>query len=182
MRLSTIRPQRDRTGHSRDTAVLPCSDHGDYAGDCGLIEKWPAGLEDCRNHVPLIVRIPGGKEGNVSRELTELYDIMPTCLDLAGTNATQRPDTITRCAAVRTARYKYIDRPNDQSELYDCQQDSMQLTNMFGDTATRDGNQNFRSVSPIGTSTRREYRRRSAIRGGSGAGPGAAARAHSDAQ
>jgi len=189
--LGELMEAMERTGHWRDTAVLLCSDHGDYAGDYGLIEKWPAGLEDCLTHVPLIVRIPGGKEGNVSRELTELYDIMPTCLDLAGTKAThthfartlmpqlqgaagqplraafteggynayepqafepiiaglygpktrlqnERPDTITRCAAVRTGRYKYIERPNDQSELYDCQQDPMQLNNMFGDTVTRD--------------------------------------------
>ena len=180
----------DRTGRWRDTAVLVCSDHGDYAGDYGLIEKWPAGLEDCLTHVPLIVRAPGGMEGNVARELIELYDIMPTCLDVAGAQAqhthfartlmpqlhgasgdlqraafteggyntyepqafepiidglygpktrlqNERPDTITRCAAVRTHGYKYIARPNDQSELYDCAKDPLQLSNLFGDTAMR---------------------------------------------
>jgi choline-sulfatase len=36
----------ERTSHSRDTALLVCSDHGDYTGDYGLVEKWPSGLED----------------------------------------------------------------------------------------------------------------------------------------
>jgi choline-sulfatase len=180
-----------RTGHDRDTALLLCSDHGDYTGDYGLVEKWPAGLEDCLTHVPLIARIPGGRPGTVSRELIELFDIMPTCLDLAGTKAThthfarslipqlhgsagdprraafteggyntyepqafepiieglygpktrlqnERPETVTRCAAVRTDRYKYIARPNDQSELYDCAQDPMLRNNLFGDSSMRD--------------------------------------------
>ncbi|AIT81819.1 sulfatase (plasmid) [Novosphingobium pentaromativorans US6-1] len=78
----------DRTGHADDTALIASSDHGDYAGDYGLIEKWPAGLEDCLTHVPLIIRAPGGKAGHVVEEMTELYDIMPTMLELAGTGAT----------------------------------------------------------------------------------------------
>ena len=64
------------------------SDHGDYAGDYGLVEKWPSGLEDCLTHVPLIGRIPGGRPEIVFTEMTELFDIMPTLLSLAGTRAT----------------------------------------------------------------------------------------------
>jgi choline-sulfatase len=64
------------------------SDHGDYAGDYGLVEKWPAGLESCLTHVPLITRVPGGKSGVVSNEMVELFDVMPTMLELAGTRAT----------------------------------------------------------------------------------------------
>ena len=75
----------ERTGRASDTALFLLSDHGDYAGDFGLIEKWPSGLEDCLTHVPLLGRVPGGKPGVVSNEMVELYDLMPTCLDLAGT-------------------------------------------------------------------------------------------------
>jgi len=181
----------ERTGHARDTALFVCSDHGDYAGDYGLVEKWPSGLEDCLTHVPLIARIPGGTSGNVSRELIELFDLMPTCLELAGTKAThthfarsllpqlrgspgdpqraafteggyntyepqafepvidglygpktrlqnERPESVSRCAAIRTARYKYISRPNDQSELYDCTADPLQENNLFDDRAMHD--------------------------------------------
>lgn len=181
----------DRTSHWRDTALLLCSDHGDYTGDYGLVEKWPSGLEDCLTHVPLIARIPGGAAANVSRELVELFDVMPTCLEVAGTKAThthfarslvpqlhgspgdpqraafteggynsyepqafepvieglygpktrlqnERPDTVSRCAAVRTRRHKYIARPNDQSELYDCALDPREETNLFGDSSVRE--------------------------------------------
>jgi len=181
----------ERTGHAHDTALLVCSDHGDYTGDYGLVEKWPSGLEDCLTHVPLIARIPGGTAAHVSPELIELYDVMATCLELAGTRATHtnfarslvpqlmgapgdpdraafteggyntyepqafepvidglygpktrlqntRPETITRCAAVRTRRHKYIARPNDQSELYDCAADPGLLNNLFGDASLRE--------------------------------------------
>ena len=51
--------------------------------------------------------------------------------------ANERPETVTRCAAVRTHRYKYIARPNDQSELYDCARDPLQKNNLFGDDTVR---------------------------------------------
>jgi arylsulfatase A-like enzyme len=180
----------DRSAHSSNTALFVCSDHGDYTGDYGLVEKWPSGLEDCLTHVPLLARIPGGTAGNVSHELIELFDLMPTALQLAGTKAThthfarslmpqlngrpgdparaafteggyntyepqafepvieglynpktrlqnEQPETVTRCAAVRTSHYKYIVRPNDQSELYDCAHDPLEENNLFGDPAMR---------------------------------------------
>lgn len=78
----------ERTGHDKDTALCLLSDHGDYAGDYGLVEKWPSGLEDCLTHVPLIARVPGNPAGGVAEDLVELYDIMQTSVELAGT-ATQ---------------------------------------------------------------------------------------------
>ncbi|MBS1814732.1 MAG: sulfatase-like hydrolase/transferase [Acidobacteria bacterium] len=77
----------EATGHGKDTALLVASDHGDYAGEYGLIEKWPSGLEDCLTHVPMLARIPGGKPGIVAKDMVELYDIMQTCLDIAGVKA-----------------------------------------------------------------------------------------------
>jgi choline-sulfatase len=71
----------DRTGRDRDTVLVAGSDHGDYAGDYGLIEKWPSGLETCLTHVPLIARMPGGAAGHVVNEMTELYDIMATFME-----------------------------------------------------------------------------------------------------
>jgi choline-sulfatase len=75
------------TGRDKDTALFVLSDHGDYAGDYGLVEKWPSGLEDCLTHVPLLVRAPGGKPGVVADDMVELYDVMQTSLDLAATKA-----------------------------------------------------------------------------------------------
>jgi choline-sulfatase len=77
----------EKTGRDKDTAIFLLSDHGDYAGDYGLVEKWPSGLEDCLTHVPLIGRVPGGKAGVVAEDIVELYDLMQTALDLAGTQA-----------------------------------------------------------------------------------------------
>lgn len=70
-----------------DTTVLYLSDHGDYAGDYGLVEKWPSAAEDVITRVPLIIRTPGGREGHVVAEQVELFDIMPTILGLAGVEA-----------------------------------------------------------------------------------------------
>jgi arylsulfatase A-like enzyme len=75
------------SGLEEDTAVFFFSDHGDYAGDYGLVEKWPNGMEDILTRVPLIVRIPGGTPAHVVREPVELFDVMATVLELAGITA-----------------------------------------------------------------------------------------------
>lgn len=77
----------DRTNHANDTAVFLFSDHGEWGGDYGLVEKWPSAIDECLVHVPLIARAPSYKQGHVSREIVELYDVMATCLDLAGIEA-----------------------------------------------------------------------------------------------
>jgi len=77
----------ERTHHTNDTAIFVFSDHGDYGGDYGLVEKWPSGLDDVLTHVPVIARVPGGVRGHVAENMVELYDVMATCLDLAGIQA-----------------------------------------------------------------------------------------------
>jgi choline-sulfatase len=70
----------DKTGHASDTALFVTSDHGDYAGNYGLVEKWPSGLEDCLTRVPMIGRVPGAKQGVVGTDMVEMYDVMQTFL------------------------------------------------------------------------------------------------------
>ncbi len=70
--------------HADDTAIVFWSDHGDWAGDYGLVEKWPAGLDDTLTRIPLVIRVPNGAEGHVVTESVEHHDIMPTVLELAG--------------------------------------------------------------------------------------------------
>jgi arylsulfatase A-like enzyme len=77
----------DETGLAEDTAIVFFSDHGDWAGDYGLVEKWPSGLDDCLTRVPLIIRAPGGTQGHVVEEQNECFDIMPKTLELAGVEA-----------------------------------------------------------------------------------------------
>jgi arylsulfatase A-like enzyme len=77
----------EETGLAESTAVMAFSDHGDWAGDYGLVEKWPSGLDDCLTRIPLIVRVPGMAQGHVVEEPVELFDIVPTTLELAGVEA-----------------------------------------------------------------------------------------------
>jgi len=77
----------ERTGHAQDTVLVAGSDHGDYAGDYGLVEKWPSGLETCLTRVPLLARMPGGASGHTVPEMVELYDIMATFLELGQVQA-----------------------------------------------------------------------------------------------
>lgn len=74
----------DETGLADNTVVIVFSDHGDWAGDYGLVEKWPSGLDDTLTRVPFVVRLPCGTQGHVVPEVTELLDLTPTVLDLAG--------------------------------------------------------------------------------------------------
>lgn len=85
--LGELMEAMERTNHVADTSIFVLSDHGDYAGDFGLVEKWPSGMERCLTHVPLIARVPGGKRGHRIAEPVELFDFMATSLELAGTQA-----------------------------------------------------------------------------------------------
>ncbi len=77
----------EETGRDKDTVIFLFSDHGDWAGDYGLVEKWPSALDDTLTRVPLLIRAPGGVAGHVVKEPVELFDIMATALDLAGLKA-----------------------------------------------------------------------------------------------
>ena len=74
----------EETGLDQKTAIFMFSDHGDWAGDYGLVEKWPSGLDDTLTRVPLIAKIPDGASGHVVEECVQHFDIMPTVLELAG--------------------------------------------------------------------------------------------------
>ena len=74
----------EETGLLDETVVFAFSDHGEWAGDYGLVEKWPAGLDDCLTRVPMLVRGPGVRAGHVVTSPIECFDIMPTTLDVAG--------------------------------------------------------------------------------------------------
>ena len=69
-----------------DTAVFIFSDHGDFAGDYGLVEKTQNTLEDCLAHVPLIVKPPSDVKTapGVRDALVELVDFPATVYEMAG--------------------------------------------------------------------------------------------------
>lgn len=77
----------DEAGIADETIVIYTSDHGDFVGNHGMVEKAAAAqnvYEDILN-IPLIIRYPGNKQnGRHSSELVSLVDIYPTLVDLLG--------------------------------------------------------------------------------------------------
>lgn len=70
-----------------NTAVFVFSDHGDFGGDYGLVEKWPSDLSDVLLRVPLIAKVPGGVTNQSVEALVQHMDVTPTVLDLMGVAA-----------------------------------------------------------------------------------------------
>ncbi|OKL58749.1 hypothetical protein UA08_06243 [Talaromyces atroroseus] len=70
------------------TITMFFTDHGEYLGDHGLIEKWPSGLSETLVRNPLIIAGGGIPEGVVSDSMTEMVDILPTVLQLCGIDET----------------------------------------------------------------------------------------------
>lgn len=67
-----------------DTITMFFTDHGEYLGDHGLIEKWSSGLSDSLSHEPLIVSGGGLPEDVVSNVMCEMVDLVPNMFELAG--------------------------------------------------------------------------------------------------
>jgi len=69
-----------------DTAVFMFSDHGDFTGDYGLVEKNQNTFEDCLTRVPLIIKPPNRipVKPRVSNALAELIDFPATVEAITG--------------------------------------------------------------------------------------------------
>jgi len=69
-----------------DSAIFLFSDHGDFTGDYGLVEKTQNTFEDCLTHVPFIIKPPKDVPvaPRVSDALVELIDFPATVEALAG--------------------------------------------------------------------------------------------------
>ncbi len=69
-----------------ETAVFVLSDHGDFTGDYGLVEKTQNTFEDCLTNVPLMVKLPSSLSAGVGirEDLVELIDFTATCYSVAG--------------------------------------------------------------------------------------------------
>ncbi len=77
----------DESGLTEETIVIYTSDHGDFVGNHGMVEKAAMAqnvYEDILN-IPLIIRYPGNrKNGKRSGELVSLVDVYPTLVELLG--------------------------------------------------------------------------------------------------
>lgn len=74
----------DAAGAGDRTLTVFFTDHGEYLGDYGVVEKWSAGVDDCLVRNPLVIAAPGGRENQRSDALVEMVDLLPTLLELSG--------------------------------------------------------------------------------------------------
>jgi arylsulfatase len=132
-----------------DTYVIFTVDHGEMLGDHGLWAKNVAYEPALR--VPLVFAGPGIDGGTAFEGLVELIDVGATICELAGLPAKDyldarsvvpilrgessqhRSDSIAsernfRC--IRTRQHKLIQNYNDVDELYDLEQDPLELENL----------------------------------------------------
>lgn len=146
------------------TIIMFLSDHGEYLGDHGMIQKGPPGYDACI-HIPLICsgvsRFPGGRTSDV---LIEAVDILPTICDLAEIDV--HPRLQGRSFAnllfeqeyqprnsvfmemkipfqnswktVRTRSWKYSLAADGDELLFDLINDPAELTNLAADAAYAD--------------------------------------------
>jgi arylsulfatase A-like enzyme len=85
--IGTIMKTLEEEGLLENTIIVYTSDHGDFAGRHGMIEKCALGhnVYEETLRVPMIVSRPGVvKEGRRVDDLVEMFDLYPTLLDLAG--------------------------------------------------------------------------------------------------
>lgn len=75
-----------QAGIYEEAAIFFLSDHGDYAGDYGVVEKAQNCFEDKLVRVPLLIKPPKGRavDPGVTQSMAELVDFYATVLDYAG--------------------------------------------------------------------------------------------------
>lgn len=68
-----------------DTAIFFFSDHGDFTGDYGLVEKTQNTFQDCLVNIPLIIKPPRGISVNNKecKSIVELIDVTETLYSIA---------------------------------------------------------------------------------------------------
>lgn len=76
----------DASGLREETIVIYASDHGDFVGAHGMMEKCAAGhnIYEDTLRVPLVIAGPGISGGRTCGGLAELLDLYPTLVELCG--------------------------------------------------------------------------------------------------
>ncbi|MFH1615929.1 MAG: sulfatase-like hydrolase/transferase [Planctomycetota bacterium] len=151
------------SGQYDNTIILFMSDHGDHLGQHCMYQKME--MYEQAIKIPMVIRIPAAAPQSVD-SLVSHIDVMPTLLELlgiagpddldgislaesilSGAVVTDRPvfsqysgnanlGNIRR--AVITKRYKYVYDPSDTAELYDLQDDPLEMKNLAVDNSHKD--------------------------------------------
>ena len=135
--------------YKNNTIVVLWSDHGYELGEKGSFGKQTLWSESTR--VPLIFKLPGGKEKIKIHQAVELLDIYPTLLDLTGLdeNPTNEGETLVplftkpndlSAVAITTygknnhsmvnSQYRYIRYEDGSEELYNLKNDPDERNNL----------------------------------------------------
>ncbi|MCA9928602.1 MAG: sulfatase-like hydrolase/transferase [Anaerolineales bacterium] len=151
----------DSSPFADNTMIIVVSDHGEEFLERGYWGHVEINLFDEILRVPLIMRLPGQKEGKVVPQQVRTLDIMPTVLDLAGCELPEKVEGIsltplwngrpekydspislserwrdnTHVVALRTEAFKYIwdsEKP-DTPQLYDLLTDPKETRNAIAD-------------------------------------------------
>ncbi|MCX7847481.1 MAG: sulfatase-like hydrolase/transferase [bacterium] len=77
----------EQEGLLERSVVVFTSDHGDFAGQYGLIEKWDTCMADCIMRVPLVICAPNLPKGIRVESMSEHTDLVATILELLGMKA-----------------------------------------------------------------------------------------------
>ena len=142
----------ENSPYADNTIVVLWGDHGYHIGEKNRFAKHSLWEETSR--VPLIIRTPGGVEGQVTTTTASLLDLYPTLVDLAGLPANETNEGTSLKAvldgssetsghvaitsygyanhAIRDERYRYIRFVDGSEELYDHQNDPNEWLNLAG--------------------------------------------------
>ncbi len=139
------------------TIIVFTSDHGEYLGDHGMIQKGMPG-HDCISRVPLLISYPPLIKANKKvLSLTESVDIVPTILDycgvqiptfvqgkslrdvISGKNNNHKDNILieyfdpngSRQSTIRNDNFKYYCNTDGDEILYDLNRDPYELNNII---------------------------------------------------
>jgi len=154
--------QLEQAGQLDETLIVFGADHGDMCGDHGMVTK-QASFYDQLMRLPLVLHWPAGLGRRPMRVtgLTEMVDVLPTLLELAGCNvpacmvgrshaeallAGRQPETREDVIAfdgpghmmLRTATHKYIRYADGGEVLYDLSEQPAETVNRAADAGCAD--------------------------------------------
>jgi choline-sulfatase/uncharacterized sulfatase len=159
--IGVVIKELERIGQVDNTIIVYSADHGDYAGEHGLIEKKGGISYRAITRSPLIIRVPRHlSPGTHYDEIIESIDLFPTLCDLTGLeipNTVQgksfsgiisgqekweRKNALTENPyrkALSTKHWRYIaNLEGEEDELYDLQKDPWELSNRIQDPDLQD--------------------------------------------
>lgn len=184
--IGTVLDALKAQGELENTVIVYTADHGDFAGEHGLMLK-NLGIYESIHRVPLLIAGPGVPAGTVRDMLVESVDLYPTLADLAGLSCEPDVDGVSRVGelvsgeggcdyavcewefaepqssvcAIRDGRYRFVfyDEFPQDGELYDLHADPGELNNLFHDPGVRDVIKMFRARMDAFLSERRHVYR-----------------------